>query len=107
MTPIARLGRLGPTTSTAYTTVVEWAVTNGELKEVSMVTTDFAKTFFKLLIGPLQFEDKQIMTALTLPFPPANRLKLVTVTLQARSQDGTSITVDGSITGAEEDEEKK
>jgi len=103
--PIARVGRLGPTTDSTYRVVVEWVVSGkkGELKEVSMTTNVFAKTLFSLTVGKeAQFSEKKIQSALMLPFPENELGAGQGVTLLARSEDGTTITVDGSITGAEE-----
>jgi hypothetical protein len=102
--PIAKVERYSGG-STSYQTVVSWTVSNGKsgmLKEVSMITSDYEHTYFRLTIaGKKQFEDKLIQAPLTLPFPD-NRLNAGSVVLlECRSTDGTSITVDGSITGRE------
>ncbi len=103
--PIARVDRYEGD-SEEYQEVVSWTVTEnkrGELKEVSMVTSDYAKTHFKLTIaGEEQFKDKIIQAPLSLPFPdnrgvPSEK----TVLLECKSTDGSGITVDGSITGRE------
>ncbi len=102
--PVAKLGRYSGSDVT-YQTVVSWTVSDGKigtLKEVSMITDQFSKTHFRLTIaGAKQFEDKLIQSPLTLPFPE-NKLDAGSVVLlECKSTDGTSITVDGSITGRE------
>ena len=103
-TPIAKLDRYTGT-DTSYQTVVSWTVTTGktgELKEVSMITDQYAKTQFKLTVaGVEQFEDKVITAPLTLPFTENKLLSGSEVLLEAKSTDGTSINTDGSITGRE------
>jgi hypothetical protein len=102
--PIAKVDRYSGG-STSYQTLVSWTVSEGKsgmLKEVSMITNDITHTEFRLTIaGKKQFEDKFIQAPLTLPFPD-NRLNARSVVLlECRSTDGTSIIVDGSITGKE------
>jgi hypothetical protein len=102
--PIAKVDRYSGG-STSYQTLVSWTVSvgkSGMLKEVSMITSDYDHTYFRLTIaGTKQFEDKLIQGPLTLPFPD-NRLEAGSVVLlECRSTNGTSITVDGSITGKE------
>jgi len=104
-TPIARVDRYSGTDQT-YQTVVSWAVSTGkrgDLKEVSMVTDNYSKTHFKLSIaGEEQFKDKLIQAPLTLPFPENHAIPAgQSVVLECKSTDGTSIKVDGSITGRE------
>lgn len=103
--PIAKLDRYSGTDQT-YKTVVSWTITSGKrgtLKEVSMITDNYTKTQFKLTIaGTVQFENKYLQSPLTLPFPEDSVLQAEEVVLlQCKSTDGTSIVVDGSITGGE------
>lgn len=101
-TPIAKLGRYDGA-SEEYQTIVSWTVPSGKtgvLFEVSMVTSNFAKTHFKLTIGSdEQFSDKKIQAALTLPWKDNKLAAATVVLLEAKSTDGTAIVVDGSITG--------
>ena len=103
--PIARVGRYQGS-STEYQTVVSWTVSEGKsgmLKEVSMITSDYDHTHFRLTIaGKTQFEDRLIQGPLTLPFPE-NHLEAGSVVLLEckRTEPGANITVDGSITGKE------
>jgi len=103
-TPIAKVDRYSGTDQ-AYQTVVSWTVStgkSGDLKEVSMVTDNYDKTHFKLTIaGEVQFEDKLIQAPLTLPLPENKLNAGDVVLLECKSTDGTSIKVDGSITGRE------
>jgi len=103
-TPIAKVDRYSGG-DTTYKTVVSWTVSEGKigtLKEVSMVTDNYSKTHFRLTIaGVKQFEDKIIQAPLTLPFPENDLEAGSEVVLECKSTDGTSITVDGSITGRE------
>jgi hypothetical protein len=102
--PVAKVDRYqgGDTT---YQTVVSWTVSPGKrgwLQEVSMITDKFDKTQFRLKIAEeTLFEDKQIQSSLTLPFPWNELDEGSVVLLECRSTDGTAIIVDGSITGRE------
>lgn len=103
--PIARVDRYSGT-DTDYKAVVTWTCTKGkrgELKEVSMVSDNYTKTRFKLVIGgTTEFEDKTIQAPLSLPFPDNRGVPSEqSVILYAKSSDGTSIKVDGSLTGKE------
>lgn len=102
--PVAKLDRYSGTDQT-YQEVVKWRIeerTQGHLKEVSMVTDQYSKTHFQLRIGgKIFFEDKIIQAPLTLPFPETRLRSTAEVLLECKSTDGTSITVDGSITGRE------
>ncbi|MBW2674251.1 MAG: hypothetical protein JRD89_12695 [Deltaproteobacteria bacterium] len=90
---------------TEYQTVVSWQVSEnrlGMLREISMVSDNYTKTRFRLTIADeRQFEDLEIQTSLTLPYPNLILPSEAVVLLEAKSSDGTSITVDGSITGKE------
>lgn len=101
-TPVAKLARYSGT-STDYQSVVTWTVDTGYqgvLFEVAMVSSSYTKTQFKLVIGSsTEFTDKYTQTALSLPWQNNKLASATTVTLSAKSTDGTSITVDGSITG--------
>ena len=102
--PVAKVDRYSGTDQT-YKEIVKWRVqerTTGELKEVSVVSNNYDKTHFKLLIAGIPFfQDKKIQAPLTLPFPETRLRPAQEVILQCKSTDGTSITADGSITGRE------
>lgn len=101
-TPIAELGRLPATGQDAYQTVVSWTVPEGYqgmLHEVSFVSSNYNKTYFKLTIaGTEQFTDKRVQAALSLIWRGNKLASGSVVKLEAKS-DGTPIVVDGSITG--------
>jgi hypothetical protein len=102
--PVSRVDRLA-TNSPAYQEVVSWVVAagrEGDLHEVSLFSTDFARTQFRLTIaGVQQWTDVLVGTSLSIPYR-SNRLQAGDqVLLEARSTDGTLVTVDGSISGAE------
>jgi len=106
-TPVCELGRYSGT-DTTYQTLVSWTVAAGKggmLKEVAMTckdATSFDKARFRLTIaGEVQFEDKQIDTGASFPFPPNRLLEGEQVLLEVKSSDGTSITASGSIAGKE------
>lgn len=103
-TPIAEIGRLS-TLVAVYATVASWTVSagnEGDLHEVAMVTDNFTVTEFRLTIdGAINFADRIIQGALSLPWR-TNRLDAAAVVLlEARSDGAITIVVDGSITGAE------
>jgi hypothetical protein len=103
--PVAHVERLPPNgPDTDYVTVVSWTVPDGKtgmLKEVSMITTNYANTLFRLTIaGEKQFEDLLIPAPLTLPFPD-NDLAAGSVVLLECRRTAAGITVHGSITGKE------
>lgn len=106
-TPVCRLGRYSGA-DTAYQTLVSWTVSTGKegvLEEVAFTCKDptsFDKARFRLTIaGEVQFEDKQIDTGASFPFPPNRLLEGEQVLLEVKSSDGTSITAMGSISGKE------
>ncbi|MFC1935914.1 hypothetical protein ACFLX9_04085 [Chloroflexota bacterium] len=103
--PISRVDRLATNDNVSYQQVVEWTVaagSEGDLHEISLFSDDFSKTQFRLTIaGVQQWTDRVVGTSLSIPYR-ANRLPAgAQVLLQARSTDGTLVTVDGSISGAE------
>lgn len=103
-TPFAELDRYGPGTDETYQTVVSWTVTEGYqgvLEEVAFMTSNYSKTHFQLTIaGTVQFTDKLVQAACSFPWKSGNKLDSESVVLlECKSTDGSSITVDGSITG--------
>lgn len=91
--------------ATTYQELARWTVTAGklgELKEVSMVTDEWEKTRWKLVIGATTvFTDLALQAILTLPFFDLRLAAATAVTLSVKSSDGTAIVADGSITGKE------
>jgi hypothetical protein len=92
-------------TALVYQTVKAWTVTAGKvgkLAEISIVTSDYAKTMLRLNIaGVLFMNDCQISTGITIPFNDLTLAAGAVVTLSAESTDGTAIVVDGEIAGRE------
>lgn len=89
----------------AYQELVKWTVTAdriGELKEVSLVTDDYANTTWKLVIGDTTvFEDIVIQAPLTIPFFDLRLAEAKEVILSCHSDGATNIVADGSIVGKE------
>lgn len=92
----------------SYKTVAEWRVGDmwglekGVIEEVSMATNEYGKTHFRLsVMGKVLFKDRKLERPLTLLFPPHEIPRGEYITLGCKSTDGTSIKVDGSITGKE------
>lgn len=92
-------------TATGYQAVATWTVTStrsGKLVDVSMITSNYSKTNWKLVVaGDELFTGLQIGGALTKIFGELSLAGGDVVELSAASSDGTSITADGSITGKE------
>lgn len=91
------------TTSQAYVDLIKWEIPaqhTGELVEISMATTDYTKTQFRLVLAnEEQWTDKGIVSALTQRFRGNRLTEKMIVLIQAKSTDGTSITVRGTIAG--------
>ena len=91
--------------STSYQIIAQWSVTagkTGKLIEVSMMTNNYAKTLWQLVVGNyIIMTNEYIQTPLTLPFDDLLMLQGWAVTLQCKSSDGTAIIADGSISGKE------
>jgi len=102
--PVVKLDRYSGS-DTTYQTLVSWVVASGKkgsLKEISMLSDNFDKTYFRLRIGgETKFEDKQIQSPLTLSFPDNELDEGTEVLLECKSTDGSVITVDGTIIGKE------
>lgn len=102
--PIVKEGRYSGADQ-IYQTLVSWTVAAdrvGTLKEISWVmdSPDFAQ--FQLTIaGTVIFTDWSPQATVDLPLPDVKLLAGVVVLLEVRSTDGTSIEVDGLITGKE------
>jgi hypothetical protein len=101
-TPVSKLDSI-TTSATTYQTVVEWEVPQqftGELFEVTMSSTDYAHTRFRLVLANLeQWTDQELPSSLTQPFRGNKLSETQKVQIQAKSSDGTSITVYGAIAG--------
>lgn len=94
-----------PGNAAAYQEVAKWTVTPdriGELKEVSMVTDNYDKTTWKLVVGATTvFNDVKIQAPLTMPFFDLWLAASTVVTLFCHSDGVTNIVADGSIVGKE------
>lgn len=106
--PVAILNRVSDYSETTYKKVAEWRVgdtwglNKGRIQEISVATSDYDVTEFKLTVmGKVFFKDKKVQAPFTLPFPPHDIPKGERITIECRSDGATSITVDGSITGKE------
>jgi len=103
-TAIIELDRL-VTDDMEYDTVVSWTVTAariGVLRFVEFETDDYDLTRFQLTIaGVVQFTDIQVEQTLTLELPDVKLAAGAVVLLEAKSSDGTEVTVDGDIIGKE------
>lgn len=100
--PVSKLDRQ-ITVSQDYIDIVEWEISaghTGELVEVWMATTDYAKTQFRLVLADKeQWTDKYLLSPLTQPFKVNRLTETMKVLIQAKSSDGSGITVYGSIAG--------
>lgn len=102
--PVCRFDRYSGT-STSYVTVVTWTVpanTEGVLHEIALVAKDvasYAHAQWRITAGTVQLSDKPALAALTIPFPPNRLATGHVVKVEVKSDDGTAITVDASISG--------
>lgn len=91
--------------ATEYQPLCTWTVTAsriGELKEVSFVTNNYAKTMWKLDIGDDNMLNNAVIQApLTIPYFDLRIASETVVILSVKSSDGTAIVADGSIVGKE------
>ncbi len=93
------------TTSTSYQEVEKWTVASGkvgELKELILISNDFAHTYFKVTIGDITFCNNTIVrNVIPLVFADLKLAETKEVKVECKSTDGTSITVDAVIVGKE------
>lgn len=103
-TPVISLGRYSGA-AVVYQSVASWTVSaskGGVLKEISMESSLYTKTLFKVTIGGVtQFTDKAILAPLSIPFADLSLAAGSVVQILAESSDGTAIVVDGLISGKE------
>jgi hypothetical protein len=92
-------------TDTDYQEVVSWTVAAdklGELKEITILTSDYDKTYLKVTVGNVVFAtDWMAQGAMPLIFEDLKLAAGAVVKVEAKSSDGTSITVDAVITAKE------
>lgn len=79
-----------------------WELNHGRLNRIDLKAADYTHPRFRLLImGKILFPDLKLVAALTLTFPENELPRGEEVKIECRSDDGTSIEVNASITGAE------
>lgn len=74
----------------------------GDLHEISLVSDNDAKTRWKIMIGDTNMNlpvDRTLATPITMPWRDNKLPGPTSVRIEVFSTDGTSITVDGMITG--------
>lgn len=104
--PIARVNRYTGT-DTDWQPLVRWDITpehTGDLHEISLLSTNDSKTRYRLVIGDVDQQlptDRQTSTPVELRWRAGVIPGGKAVYVEVRSTDGTSITVDGLITGTE------
>lgn len=103
----AAAGALTSTTTTSQTYVAasEWEVSAdkvGELKEILIISSNYAKTLVRIIIAGTTLKNNWApQAAMPLIFEDLKLKAAACVTIQIRSSDGTSITVDVAIVGKE------
>lgn len=92
-------------TDTTYQTVASWTVATGyigELKEILILSSNYTKTQCQVTIGAITYAtDWAVLSALPLIFEDLRLAAGTVVKVEAKSTDGTSITVDAAIVGKE------
>ena len=92
-------------TATTYQTVVSWTVAAdkiGELKEITILSSNYAKTNLQVTVGDIVFATNWVAQgAMPLIFEDLKLAAGKVVTVEAKSTDGTSIIVDAVITAKE------
>jgi len=90
---------------TDYQEVASWTVAAdklGELKEITILSNNYAKTNLQVTVGDIVFAtDWTVQAAMPLIFEDLKLAAGKEVKVEARSTDGTSITVDAVITAKE------
>jgi hypothetical protein len=92
-------------TDTEYQDVVSWIVATGktgELKEILILSNSYALTLIQIIIGTVTWcTDWVMLSAMPIIFEDLRLAAGIEVLVQAKSSDGSSITVDAIITGKE------
>lgn len=92
-------------TDQTYQEVVSWTVTAdkiGELKEILIITDDYAKTEIRITVGSVTWcTDWSPTSAMPIIFEDLRLAAGVEVKVEAQSTDGTSIDVDAIIVAKE------
>ena len=93
------------TVSTSYQDVASWTVAAGkvgELKEILVLSSNYAKTLCKVVIGAVTYvTDWAPQSALPLIFEDLRLAAATVVTVSGKSSDGTSVVIDAAIVGKE------
>ncbi len=92
-------------TSQTYATLSTWTITAakvGELKEILVISSNYAKTLLQVTIaGVVYVTGWAPQAAMPLIFEDLKLAAAVVVLVEVKSSDGTSITVDCVIVGKE------
>lgn len=92
-------------TDTTYQTVVSWTVATdklGELKEITILSSSYDKTNIQVTVGDIVFATSWVVqAAMPLIFEDLKLAAGKVVKVEAKSTDGTSITVDAVIVAKE------
>ncbi|MBA7606755.1 hypothetical protein ES703_13905 [subsurface metagenome] len=84
--------------------VVSWQVTGGsrgELKEVSMICDDYTPLKVRIIVAGLERTEKQLQTALTLPYQDLKLISGQVVVVYCKSDGAAAIVFDAAIVGKE------
>ena len=92
-------------TDTNYQTVASWTVAagkTGELKEILILSNDYAKTLVKITVGSVVWcTDWAPSSSMPIIFEDLRLDATTVVKVEVKSSDGTSITVDAIIVAKE------
>ena len=92
-------------TDETYQTVASWTVATGkvgELKEILIISDDYAHTEVQITIAGTVFEtDWSPTSAMPIIFEDLRLAAAAVVLVEAKSSDGTAIDVDATIIGKE------
>ena len=101
--PILEINRYSGVLS-AWQKVVEWKVTEGsrgELKEISVICDDYTNLKVRFVVAGLERTEKQLQTALTLPYQDLKLISGQVVTVYCHSNGAGAIVFDACIVGKE------
>lgn len=92
-------------TATSYQEVAGWAVAAGkvgELKEIIILSSNYPKTLCRVTVGAVVYATEwSPQGCIPLIFEDLRLAEAIEVKVEAKSSDGTSITVDAVIVGKE------
>ena len=103
--PMLRSKKL-TTTSQTYVKVLKLSIGKpSRLHRIEVLSDNDAKTKWKISINPTTYEEFEATTPKKFSFPHTTNLEVGDeILIEARSTDGTSITLDAHITGVVERE---